>query len=176
MNRAANIKSEEKSTIRSTSKNAEDKPANEIATRARATKSEPTVVLSYSGTDDNNVLAIIDLVRQGISYKDFNKIAGDTPFTLTEWANYLQLSERTIQRNQKEKKYFQPIQSERIVELSMLYQYGVEVFGDKNNFNTWLNSKSIPLGGRTPKDLLDTKFGMSMVKDELGRIEHGVLA
>ncbi len=58
----------------------------------------------------------------------------------------------------------------------MLYQYGVEVFGDKENFDTWLKSKSISLGGRTPKDLLDTKFGIGMVKDELGRIEHGILA
>jgi putative toxin-antitoxin system antitoxin component (TIGR02293 family) len=101
---------------------------------------------------------------------------GDTPFSLTEWANYLQLSERTIQRNQKENKTFQPIQSERIVEVSMLYKYGVEVFGNKDNFDTWLNTKSIALGGRIPKDLLDTKFGISMVKDELGRIEHGILA
>jgi putative toxin-antitoxin system antitoxin component (TIGR02293 family) len=176
MNRAANIKSEDKSTTWSTSKNPKDKPAKEITARAEATKSEPTVVLSYPGADDNNVLAIIELVRQGISYKDFNKIADDTPFTLTEWANYLQLSERTLQRNQKEKKSFQPIQSERIVELSMLYHYGVEVFGDKKNFNTWLDSKSISLGGRIPKDLFDTKFGMSMIWDELGRIEHGVLA
>lgn len=130
----------------------------------------------YNTTDDKNVLAIIEIVRNGISYKDFNKIADDTPFSLKDWANYLQLSERTIQRNQKGKKSFQPIQSERIVELSMLYKYGVEVFADKDNFNIWLNSTSISLGGRTPKDLLDTKFGISMVRDELGRVEHGILA
>jgi putative toxin-antitoxin system antitoxin component (TIGR02293 family) len=58
----------------------------------------------------------------------------------------------------------------------MLYEYGVDVFGEKANFDLWLNSKSIALGGRIPKDLLDTKFGVGMVKDELGRIEHGVLA
>jgi putative toxin-antitoxin system antitoxin component (TIGR02293 family) len=175
MNRAANIKIEGKSTSRSTAKKAERRPAKESA-KVGATKSEPAIVLSYSGADDNNVLAIIDLVRNGISYKDFNQIADDTPFSLTEWANYLQLSERTMQRNQKEKKSFQPIQSERIVELSMLYKYGVEVFGDKDNFNIWLNSKSISLGGRIPKDLLDTTFGMGMIKDELGRIEQGILA
>lgn len=131
---------------------------------------------SYKSVDDRNALDIIDAVRKGISYSDFNKIAVATPFSLAEWASYLQLSERTIQRNQKEKKAFQPIQSERIVELNMLYQYGVEVFGDKDNFNVWLNSKSMALGGRSPKELLDTKFGINMVKDELGRIEHGVLA
>jgi putative toxin-antitoxin system antitoxin component (TIGR02293 family) len=141
-----------------------------------ASKSRRGTAPSYSTVDDKNVLGVIDMVRNGISYKEFNKIVGETPFSLTEWANYLQLSERTIQRNQKENKPFQPIQSEKIVEVNMLYKYGVEVFGNKDNFDTWLNSKSIALGGRIPKDLLDTKFGISMVKDELGRIEHGILA
>ena len=136
----------------------------------------PAIVFTYKSADDKNALAIIEVVRNGISYQDFTKIAEDTPFSLAEWANYLRLSERTMQRNQKENKPFQPIQSERIVELSMLYQYGVEVFGDKDNFNIWLNAKSNALGGRAPKDLLDTNFGISMVRDELGRIEHGVLA
>jgi putative toxin-antitoxin system antitoxin component (TIGR02293 family) len=133
-------------------------------------------IFSYKSADDKNLLAIIDAVRTGISFNDFKNIVSDTPFSLAEWANYLQVSERTIQRNQTQKKPFQPIHSERIVELVMLYQYGVEVFGDKDNFNVWLNSKSIALGGRTPKELLDTKFGVGMVKDELGRIEHGVLS
>lgn len=133
-------------------------------------------IFSYKSADDKNILAIIDAVRTGISFNQFEAIVSNAPFSLTEWAKYLQLSERTIQRNQTERKSFQPIQSERIVELVMLYEYGVDVFGDKNNFNIWLASKSIALGGRTPKELLDTKFGIGMVKDELGRIEHGVLA
>jgi putative toxin-antitoxin system antitoxin component (TIGR02293 family) len=139
-------------------------------------QSKPGTLFSYKSADDKNVLAIIDAVRAGISFNEFEKIVSNAPFSLAEWANYLQLSERTIQRAQKEKKSFQPIQSERIVELVMLYEYGIEVFGDKENFNIWLNSKSIALGGRTPKELLDTMFGVGMVKDELGRIEHGILA
>lgn len=126
--------------------------------------------------DDSNLLALIELVRAGVSVHDFNEIVKMTPFTLPEWAAYLQLSERTIQRNQKEKKPFQSIQSERIVELTLLYQYGVSVFGDQEAFNTWLSNRNIGLGGAAPKELLDTKFGITLVKDALGRIEHGILA
>src|SRR4051794_18160037 len=178
MSRQAKIKAAAKPTSVKRTKQAQGKQGvvNEVGVRTEAIGFQPETFFSYNSVDDKNVLVIIDLVRTGISYSDFNKIADDTPFSLTEWANYLQMSERTIQRNQKEKKSFQPIQSERIVELSMLYQYGLEVFGDKENFNTWLDSRSIALGGRTPKDLLDTKFGISMVRDELGRIEHGILA
>ncbi|MBO9684560.1 MAG: DUF2384 domain-containing protein [Flavisolibacter sp.] len=148
----------------------------QLTNKALEGKPKPDFIFSYKSSDDKNVLAIIDAVRTGISFNEFEKIANGTPFSLVEWANFLQLSERTLQRTQKEKKSFQPIHSERIVELVMLYDYGVEVFGDKDNFNVWLNSTSIALGGRTPKELLDTKFGIGMVKDELGRIEHGVLA
>jgi putative toxin-antitoxin system antitoxin component (TIGR02293 family) len=136
----------------------------------------PTPVFSYNSVDDKNILAIIDAVRTGISVSDFEKVTSNIPFSVAEWATFLQLSERTIQRTQKDNKSFQPIHSERIVELVMLYEYGIEVFGDKENFDIWLNSKSIALGGRTPKELFDTRFGVNMVKDELGRIEHGVLA
>lgn len=178
MSREAKIKAEVKPSSTKSTKRVPGKQGvvKDGSARTGAIGFQPEAFFSYDAVDDNNVLAIIDLVRTGITYRDFNKIADDTPFSLTEWANYLQVSERTIQRNQKENKSFQPIQSERIVELSMLYQYGVEVFGEKANFNTWLISRSIALGGRTPKDLLDTKFGISMVRDELGRIEHGILA
>lgn len=143
---------------------------------SKAQRGSTVIVFSYRSADDKDLLNIIDLVRSGITYQDFNKLMDHTPFSMSEWASYLQLSERTMQRNQKEKKAFQPIQSERIVELAMLYQYGLEVFGDQNNFDTWLDTKSVALGGSAPKELLDTKFGITMVKDALTRIEHGVLA
>jgi putative toxin-antitoxin system antitoxin component (TIGR02293 family) len=163
------------------SKNAPAKSSYKKETGAvppkRIQKKVQTVgTFTYHSADDSQVLAIIDAIRNGISVQQFNRIMSDTPFSLSEWAHFLQVSERTIQRSQKENKPFQPVQSERIIDLTMLYQYGVEVFGDKNHFDLWLNSTSVALGGRTPKELLDTKFGIGMVKDELGKIEHGILA
>ncbi|HEX2536229.1 MAG TPA: antitoxin Xre/MbcA/ParS toxin-binding domain-containing protein [Chitinophagaceae bacterium] len=154
----------------------EDRPVVKASGRKPHPAPHADNLFSYRSADDSNVLTLIELVRKGISQQDFHRIVEETPFSLSEWARFLQLSERTIQRNEKENKAFQPIQSERIIELTMLYQYGVEVFGDKEHFDTWLTARSVALGGRLPKDLLDTKFGITLVKDELGRIEHGVLA
>ncbi|WP_217452298.1 antitoxin Xre/MbcA/ParS toxin-binding domain-containing protein [Mucilaginibacter humi] len=39
-----------------------------------------------------------------------------------------------------------------------------------------MDTVSIPLGNVKPKDLLDTAFGINSIYDELGRIEHGILA
>ena len=61
-------------------------------------------------------------------------------------------------------------------EISNLMSYGEKVFGDKPNFQKWLNSESKALGNITPKSLLETEEGIQRVYDELGRIEHGIFS
>ncbi|MCB0658821.1 MAG: DUF2384 domain-containing protein, partial [Saprospiraceae bacterium] len=63
-----------------------------------------------------------------------------------------------------------------IIQIQMIYQLGLDVFDDQASFDQWLNMKSIALGGRKPKDLLDSSFGIEVVKDELNRIEYGLFA
>ena len=58
----------------------------------------------------------------------------------------------------------------------MLFNLGAEIFGDKTRFDTWLGSDNIALGGQKPKTFLDNTFGIGLLKDELMRIEQGVLA
>jgi putative toxin-antitoxin system antitoxin component (TIGR02293 family) len=119
---------------------------------------------------------LISTSRQGIPFPAFTKMTENSPFSLDEWSGFLHLSERTIQRYKKEKKTFDPIHSEKILEITMLYNRGAEVFGSNEKFDTWLDSKSIALGGIKPKELLDSTFGIGVLKNELTRIEHGVLA
>lgn len=124
----------------------------------------------------NDTLNLIASARKGIKFSIFEKIASVIPFTLEEWSRILNLSERTIQRYKKDANTFEPIQSEKIISLKMLYDYGVEVFGNKEYFDDWLNSKNIALGNQAPKEFLDTSFGIEYIKNQLTRIAHGVLA
>lgn len=132
--------------------------------------------LSYSSIDDKGVLNLIQASRTGVAYSLFSNIVANSPFTLKEWSNFIHVSERTMQRYTKEKKVFDPIQSEKILEIALVYKFGVGVFGDKENFDSWLNTINIALDKIKPKSLLDTTFGIGLLKDELGRIAHGVLA
>ena len=136
--------------------------------------SEPHI--SYGATDDNNALSLINMIRKGIGYAAFEKFALAFPYSLNEWSGFLHLSERSMQRYKKEKRAFDPLQSEKIVEIAMLFKLGEEVFGSKVNFNTWLQTESLPLNKIKPIELIDNSFGIGIVKDELIRIEHGVLA
>lgn len=133
-------------------------------------------LVSVEATDDQQILDLIELTREGIKFNTFYRIAMKGPFDMHEWSDFLHLSERTFQRYKKEKKKFSSLHSEKILEITMLYTKGVEIFGDKDNFNSWLDNKNVALGGIKPRELMDSSFGIELVKDELTRIEHGVLA
>ncbi|HUZ58483.1 MAG TPA: antitoxin Xre/MbcA/ParS toxin-binding domain-containing protein [Hanamia sp.] len=131
---------------------------------------------SYNSVDDKDVFSIISTIKKGVKFSTFNSIALNSPFSLIEWSGFLNISERTMQRYKKERKSFDSNSSEKIIEIALLFKYGIEVFGNKEKFNTWLETKNVALGGIVPKELLDNTFGINLLKDELTRIEYGVLA
>ncbi len=124
----------------------------------------------------SGALGLSSAAKNGVKYSQFKKLAEEIPLTAGDWSTVLNISERTMQRYKNEKKTFDPIYSDKILQIAILYRTGNEVFGDKANFDTWLETKNVALGGVKPKELLDNTFGISLVRDELGRIENGVLA
>ncbi len=138
--------------------------------------SEPALVYSYQSFDDSGIFRLMDTVRQGISFKMFEGISKKFPFTMQHWADFLHISGKTLSRYQKEDKIFEAPQSERILQIELLYARGSEVFGSDDYFMSWLQAENIILGKKKPQDLLNSSFGISLLMDELTRIEHGVLA
>ena len=135
---------------------------------------EPAV--AYNSLDDGNVFMLINAIKRGINYSFFEQLSKNIPFTLREWSSYLHLSERSLNRYKKDRGNFSATASEKILEITMLNKYGIEVFDNQVKFNTWLSTKNIALGGVSPKFLLDSSFGIQIIKDELTRIEYGVLS
>ncbi|MCF8357630.1 MAG: DUF2384 domain-containing protein [Prolixibacteraceae bacterium] len=132
--------------------------------------------LTFKSLENNDIFKLIDVTRQGVDYETFEDFTVSYPLNSSTWSKILNMSERTIQRYKREKKRLDSIHSEKFLLIMLLFKKGVSVFGNTSNFLAWINSKSIPLGGIKPIDLLDNSFGINMVKDELIRIEHGVLA
>lgn len=130
----------------------------------------------YRSLSNYDIYSLVEMVRRGINYGLFNRFAGNTTFTTSDWSSFLHLSERTLLRYQTEQKTFDSLQSEKILEIALFYKKGEAVFGDPNKFNTWLETENLALGRRVPKSLLDSSFGISVLKDELGRIEHGIFS
>lgn len=131
----------------------------------------------FSGqSKGNDNFELLKIARQGLSYEDFLKIMEFSGFSVKEWAIYVQLNERTLQRYKAENRPFEQIYSERILGIARLLQKGATLFGDMVVFEKWLSTENVALGKMMPKQLLDSTFGISILEDELTKIEHGVFA
>ena len=118
---------------------------------------------------------LIELARTGIPKNEVLKMAKHLSFSGKELAIIINLSERTLQRYPDDKK-LEKIASEKAIQLAKLYERGNEVWGDLDRFKGWMRHPNPFLGSKTPLEILDTNFGFEMVLDEIGRIEHGILA
>ena len=130
----------------------------------------------YGKVDENSLIELANSVSKGLEYKFFELFANASPFTFSDWASILHLSERTLQRYQKQKRAFDSLQSEKILEVALLYKRGVEIFGSAVNMDAWLNTDNLVMGKVRPKSLLESSFGIRRMNDELSRIEHGALS
>ena len=132
--------------------------------------------INYQSLDNNEIFKLIEATRDGVKYNTFDDFSEKFPLSYSDWSRILHVSERTMQRYKKEKKKFDSLHSEKLLMIMLLFQKGIEVFGNSSKFITWIDSKNIALGGIKPKNLLDNTFGINMIKDELIKIEHGILA
>lgn len=126
--------------------------------------------------DDKNYFTLVMATRNGLPYKSFENAQNLMPFSSQEWAEMLHISNRSLVRLKSDKKHLSRTQSEKLIEVTLLFDYGVDVFGSTEKFTQWLSRTNIALGGIVPKSLLDTNQGIKAVETALSRIEHGVLA
>ncbi|MFZ6050549.1 type II RES/Xre toxin-antitoxin system antitoxin [Halocola ammonii] len=148
---------------------------NLAAPKAKGTKVEEPGVgyISFFA----NKMAIIQVIQSGLPFSLFEKIRSVSPFTESEWAEFLGVSSKTLQRQKKESNFkFKPIQSEKILELAEVVNLGLSVFDTSNQFYGWLKEPSFALGKMKPIDLIRDSYGKELVMDELNRIEFGVFA
>lgn len=132
--------------------------------------------ISYDWNDDSRAYELLTVIREGFDYRTFQNVANNTPLDSNDWSMVLGTTNRTLERYKKDNKTFNSSQTEKIIEIQQLMYYGTNVFGSDINFNQWLLRENTALGGIVPKDLLDTTIGIGMIKDAIGRIEHGIFA
>jgi putative toxin-antitoxin system antitoxin component (TIGR02293 family) len=122
-----------------------------------------------------NRMLLVHAIREGVSFDFFNLIKEKTPFNDEDWATFLGISTKSLQRNKaKDSFVFKPIQSEKIFELAEVTSLGNEVFDDEQTFYSWLNTPSFALGNLKPIELLKDSYGKEMVLGELYKIDQGI--
>jgi putative toxin-antitoxin system antitoxin component (TIGR02293 family) len=123
----------------------------------------------------NNEYDLIRLTRNGINKKQLLFLVKYLSLNLTEISKILPISIRTLQRYNKNQTLNTDVTNRSLL-IAELFTKGVRVFGNLDKFNFWFRSPNSALSGHMPIDLLDTTFGLELIKDELGRIEYGVIS
>ena len=120
-------------------------------------------------------MLLIELGRKGVTKSFVLKVAKYLGLSVGQMAQLLPVTERTIQRYARERRFNQAV-SEQVLQIAEVAARGEVVFGNRARFLVWVKSPSPALGNRTPASLLSSRFGTETVLDELGRIEYGVIS
>ena len=122
-----------------------------------------------------NRLDLVELGREGLSKEAYDRLAQYLNFSTKQMAAILPVTERTIQRF-KQNSRLSPEVSDHILQIAEVSAKGTKVFQDKEKFIAWLKAPCVAFAHQSPVSLLDSKFGVDMALDELGRIEHGIFS
>ncbi|MBK8442961.1 MAG: DUF2384 domain-containing protein [Sphingobacteriales bacterium] len=154
----------------------EEKLDEEIVVFFKSSEIEVSEPITYEKFLEDKML-IIKSIRVGIPYSLFDLIQDYTPFSESNWANFLDISTKSLQRyrNSAVHHRFKPIHSEKIIEMAEVTKAGLDVFDNMEKLKLWLNTPNYALGNLKPIELLKDSYGKELVISELTRISHGIL-
>lgn len=110
------------------------------------------------------------------TFRKFKKIADKVPFTQSEWAGILHLSERTLQRYAKNNGAFEGIYTDRIFQMQELIETGLTTFSSAETFYQWLKKDKIVMGQLLNFNSLASGRGIQETLHQLSRIQQGIYA
>ncbi|SEM77851.1 putative toxin-antitoxin system antitoxin component, TIGR02293 family [bacterium A37T11] len=114
-------------------------------------------------------------IRAGLETKALTDFISMFNGTREDVARLLNISDKTLRSYIRDSKSLDIGISEHLLQLFELFDKGIEVFSDLNNFRMWLNLPNVGLHEK-PVNLLDSIIGIECVMDELSRIAFGALA
>ena len=114
-------------------------------------------------------LSRVETFRRGLQKKSLEKLKEVTGLDYNTLALALSVSTKTLQRTE----VFDVVQSEKMYALAELYSTGISYFGEEG-FRRWMERPLFSIGNRVPMALIDVSEGISMLKTEIMRLQHGV--
>lgn len=116
----------------------------------------------------------LHLASKGINANIIRNFREGFNLSLEDTARMLNTSEPTLYRWTRSNKKLDRNFAIKLFEITDLFLFGREVFGNQENFFKWINLPNLALGGMEQQELIEIPEGISKVRDILGRIEHSV--
>jgi len=119
----------------------------------------------------------VSIIRKGIPYQYIETISEKLNVPVKSILAIFEIPQTTYNKKKNEHASLNSRDSELIILITELIDYGLEVFNnEKEKFQRWLKKPNLALGGNTPINFLDTTTGIEEVKNSLNRIEFGNFA
>lgn len=125
----------------------------------------------------SNALERVGVIREGIPYTAIETLSQKLDRPIKSVLSIVGMPQTTYNKKKSEHSLLDSRNSELIVLLTELIDFGKMVFNDEHNkFQRWLKKPNVSLGGLTPESLLDTATGIEEVRFCLNRLEYGNFA
>lgn len=119
----------------------------------------------------------VNLIRKGLPYESLEVISRRINAPVKQVLHLLGVPQTTYNKKKRDKELLNGRDSEMVLVLTELLDFGVGVFNDEEEkFQRWLKKPNISLGDATPESLFDSLTGIQEVKNSLNRLEYGNMA
>lgn len=119
----------------------------------------------------------VQVIRQGVPYRTIEGISERLDRPVKTVLSIVGIPQTTYNKKKSEHSLLDSRESEIIILLTELIDYGISVFNNEiEKFQSWLQKPNLSLGGNSPDSLLDTMTGIDEVNNCLNRIEFGNFA
>jgi uncharacterized protein (DUF2384 family) len=88
-------------------------------------------------------------------------------------STWLGINVKTFRNYRNPKNQFPGFISEHIILLLSLFEHGIDVFGDKMDFDRWLNEGNFFFDGDSPSIYLTTISGIRFIDTRITNMEYG---
>lgn len=119
----------------------------------------------------------VAVIRAGIPYETIDTLSKRLNNPVKSVLALIGIPQTTYNKKKSEHLLLDSRDSELLILINELIDYGLEVFNhEEEKFQRWLKKPNLSIGGNSPESMLDTVTGINEVKFSLNRLEYGNLA
>lgn len=119
----------------------------------------------------------VEIIRKGLPFETIEVIGQKANLPVKQVLHYFGFAQTTYNKKKRENDLLSVRDSEIVLVLSEVLDFGLEVFNNEiEKFHRWLKKPNLSLGGVAPESLFDSITGIQEVRNALNRIEYGNMA
>lgn len=156
------------------SKKLDPKKSIKRARMASAKRSHWTVDVENIKYTWSTRMERVRIIRNRLPYASIETLSKKANFTVKQFLQLIEVPQTTYNKKKKDNDLLNTRDSETVVVLTELLDFGLDVFNDeRDKFQRWLKKPNRSLGGASPESLFDSLTGIEEVKNCLARLEYG---